>query len=314
MFPDIPDFKTYASLFDDERNWRPGVEAILASRGIEREGMERAAGGSNIIYFLPDGRVFKAYAPIWEDEAIVELAMMRAINEDNTCSIQAPTIELEGVFERWRWCVMTRAPGQELERVWPELGREARVEITRALGDWITELRTHDAVQRAQLPAERADWSMTQSSLRADISERHARRGTPEHWVARIEAFMSSWGAIDEATTIHADLTNENILARQCERGWEISAVIDYADALQAPTLYEIAAPLVFLCAGEPILVAALLEASGLDPNTPAKTLLQWVLLHRFSNLGYYIGLECVPSDCETLKDLAIALFGERGG
>jgi hygromycin-B 7''-O-kinase len=138
----------------------------------------------------------------------------------------------------------------------------------------------------------------------------------PEHLMAQLDDFLLPVDELlDSRSTphlIHADLTADHVLGRlECGR-WHSLALIDFGDAMVGNLYYELVALHLDLFHGDKRLLAAYLDAYGLDKQARRKLpmlAMNMALLHRFNVLGPVFerdpGLRQVP----TLNDLADMLW-----
>ena len=304
-FPDLPDHDSYEAYFRDEARCRPDVEALCEARGLRAPALERMPNGSNMVYALDDARVLKVCAPLHAEEALAEVATLEVVSQ---AALGVPTPELLDHGEEaggWRWLVMTRLPGVVARSVWHTVDHADRHHIITQLGAWIAASHASATLQSLALSPLRDDWPKRQRWLREGLVARQARYGAQALWLDQIDPYLSDWAPIDAPTTIqHADLHTGNLMLHQAQGRWRLSGLLDFADALRAPPLYDIASPLVSLARGDAQLTRALLEAALGDAASEleARAMGHWVLLHEFSHLPYYARLDYMPERCDTIE------------
>ena len=74
---------------------------------------------------------------------------------------------------------------------------------------------------------------------------------------------MREWAPENEAedrVLLTGEYTPFNILAQRDATGRQLTGMIDFGDAMVGPRAYDFLGPSMFSCAGEPLLVAALLR------------------------------------------------------
>jgi hygromycin-B 7''-O-kinase len=88
----------------------------------------------------------------------------------------------------------------------------------------------------------------------------------------------------------------ENLMLRRDGDGWHLAGLIDFGDVMTGFGEYDLLGPGVFMTAGEPRRVAALLRGYGYGDTdlTPAlrRRLMLLTLLHRFSDLVRHMQIE----------------------
>jgi hygromycin-B 7''-O-kinase len=111
---------------------------------------------------------------------------------------------------------------------------------------------------------------------------------------------------------LHTELIDQHVYVSERAGKFELSGLLDFADARSGPAEYELAAPVAFVFRGERGLLRAFLLAYGIPERqlTPhyAQTLLAWNLCHRFANLARELALLHPPLP-ETFEELAERLY-----
>lgn len=306
QFPTTIGLDDFFEAYDtrDER-LRPVVEHILRREGFGACDL-MLLSGSNLTYAVDDRYVFKAFPTDAAFEGIIERDMLRACTADGL--VATPELVTSGE-DGWQWVMMTKLPGRELRLVRGELSTADRLRVTRQLAEWAAAFRDSGAVQSTEI--ERPEhWPSLQSKLRRGLAKKLGDRGLGDAWLAQLDDFYSDWEPIDDARVVHADLHDMNILVDQTARGWELSAVFDFADTMRAPLIYEVAAPLLFVARGVRTEVESLCtRLLGEVPSS--RVLLQWALLHRFAHLQHYLDhFDYIPAEAATLEDVARAVAG----
>lgn len=288
-----------------DEHWRAVVEHLLRREGFAPRELELLSG-SNLAYSVDDRYVIKAFPPDGSFEGVIERDLLRACSADGIFA--TPELVASGV-DGWQWVVMTKLPGRELRLVRDGLSPQARLRVAEQLSDWMAEFRNSAGVQGVAL--ERPErWGALQAELRAGVADKHRARGLTESWLQQLPDFYRDWEPVDEVSVIHADLHDMNILVTEGADGWELSGVFDFADAMRAPLLYELAAPLLYVARGARQEVESLcMRTLGEVPES--RVLLQWALLHRFSNLQYYLDhFDYIAEDVVSLEEVARAVAG----
>jgi|GEM_PF-6546639 len=311
-FPHVPDEETFYKIFRDEELWRPAIEELLEEERIEHdlETLERVSGGSNLIYTLDDERILKVFPEITIEEYEVEFDLLEAFGQADL-GLPVSSLLERGVYDGWGWGVMTRLDGTVGREVWDDVPHEDRARLVAQVGDWMAASWESDEIQSVRLPEVRADWQAAQEKFRVELHAKHLKRKAKSAHLAELEVLMSDWEPIDDAVTIHADLHLGNMLFSDESGRWEISGVLDFADSLVAPRIYDLSTPLLSLTRGNPELTEILFHHT-LGPNhgVSARVMMQWILLHRFFHIPYTFERDWVPKDCVTLEQLGRLLSG----
>jgi hygromycin-B 7''-O-kinase len=305
-FPhDITTPAFYEVFADRDAKWRAVVEHILQREGFGTPEL-RLLSGSNLSYCVDERLVFKAFLPDVPHEGIIERDLLAACTTDDL----AATPELLATGEDgWLWVIMTKLPGQELRPIHDLLSPRDHQRVSEQLADWAAAFQESSAVQTLELHLPQP-WQTLQSELRDGLGAKLQGRGLTEPWLAQLPDFYSDWEPIHDTSVVHADLHDMNILVSEGPKGWELTGVFDFADAMRAPRIYELGAPLMFVARGVRGEVEAMCErVLGRVPEP--RELLQWTLLHRFADLQYYLdNFDYIPGDATSLDDVARAMAG----
>jgi len=147
---------------------------------------------------------------------------------------------------------------------------------------------------------------------RASCRERQLARGLGAPWVDEVGDFLARWTPSDDGARVllHTEVMREHLLVERRQGAWHISGLIDFEPAMLGAPEYELAAVGIFLTCAEPGLLRVLLDAYGaeIDDELPLR-IMAYALLHRYSNLRWYLERLPVPDDVRNLESLARRWF-----
>ena len=108
----------------------------------------------------------------------------------------------------------------------------------------------------------------------------------------------------------------EHLLVEHAATGWRLSGLFDFEPAMVGAPEYEFASVGLFLSCGDPRLLRRVLLSYGyaesaLDERLEHR-LLAYGLLHRYSNLPWFLKRVPPPSHARALPDLASVWWGLR--
>jgi hygromycin-B 7''-O-kinase len=156
------------------------------------------------------------------------------------------------------------------------------------------------------------DWPRFVDAQRASCRERQLARGLGAPWADAVGDFLARWTPRDDGARVllHTEVMREHLLVERREGAWHISGLLDFEPAMRGAPEYEWAAVGIFLACAEPGLLGALLEAYGkaVDDELPLR-IMAYALLHRYSNLRWYLERLPVPVDVGDLESLARRWF-----
>ena len=287
---------------------RPGVEAICARhRGLLRgeTGASRFSDGSLPVYAVGGGHVLKLYPPCFAGESDTESAALVALA--GRLPVETPELVARGELDGWRYLLMTRLPGESLAARWTDLSPADRLGLAATLGECLAVLHELDA---SEVAVPRPDWPGFVAEQSAGCVDRQRARGLDEDWVAQIPGFLASVDLETSSTAalLHTEVMREHLLVASDAAGRpRLSGLFDFEPAMIGAPEYELASVGLFVTCGDAGLLRALLGAYGSpEPGRPLqRRLMAYALLHRYSDLSWY--LERIPPEpgAATLDDLA---------
>lgn len=107
---------------------------------------------------------------------------------------------------------------------------------------------------------------------------------------------------------LHTEVMREHLLAERTNDGWVLTGLVDFEPAMIGAPGYELASIGVFVTCGDSALRAAFTEGYG--DQIDALEVMAYALLHRYSNLRWYLERVPPPSDVLGLEALAHWFFG----
>ncbi len=308
----LPVFRTlpeYRPLFRDDSVWRPALQAICARHGLDASSLRIAPPGSNIVYWVEDHLLIKLFVPLWPEDAAREIAILGKFGSFDAFDI--PRIYAQGELEGWPYLVIEKLSGQPLDEVWDGLSFSDRLELAASLGQCIAALQAFPtAGLDSILEAWPADWEAEIDGCLA----RQRELGVSTAWQGQIASFLRAalpdLQAPYRPTFLHADLNPEHLFCQETASGWQVTGIIDFADAMLGHPLYEWSRP-AFTLRFEPTLIRAMFSAAGFPPAALnanlSRSLLAITMLHRFFSLPELLAQCRVPP--ADLAELQTALL-----
>ncbi|MCO6008659.1 aminoglycoside 3'-phosphotransferase/choline kinase family protein [Actinoallomurus purpureus] len=278
----------FATVRRDEARLRPGVLALCRRLGRSGADVTRFPDGSLPVYAVGDRLVLKLYPPIARERGQIEERVLRTI--DGRLPVPTPRVEEAGGFGTWRYLLMTRLRGEPLTEVWPRTGERDRDRLAAQLGTALAAL--HEIPVRALGPP---DWQGFLAGQRVDCVERQRARGLDPEWAAQIPEFLDSVPLPPSSPVLlHTEVMREHLLvAPGPDGGWSLSGLYDFEPAMMGDREYEFVSVGLFVSRGDPRFLRHLLTAYGYSGDrldaTLQRRLLAYALLHRYSDLSWYL-------------------------
>jgi hygromycin-B 7''-O-kinase len=297
----------YSAVHPHTEGWLPAVRVIAQRHGLEGT-PTRFGDGSMVVFAVGEQHVIKLYPPFCADKHLRERAALARIQ--GRVGFATPEIVADGEVEGWPYLVMTRVTGVPIDKVWGQLPEAERERLASEAGEAVA--RLHALPVEGLSPLE-VDWGEFLQRQTARCVERQRSQGVAEPWLEQIPAYLEAtrvhFPSSFPTALLHTELGPGHLFLTERRGRWELEGLIDFADALVGHPEYDFAAVGLFITRGDARWLRAFLLAYGYLPGelTPAlrERLMTYTLLHRYSNLRWY--LEQVPprSSTGTLARLA---------
>jgi len=291
---------------------REGDGSASIADAIRRElslgvDLERFASGSVPVFAVGDEHVVKLFPP--EEGSFFDTERAALTHIDGLLPIPTPRVIAAGERGQWHYIVMTRMLGISLAEAWPTIEIHDRFQLMREMGAALAALHATATDELAPLAV---DWPRFMDAQRVSCRDRQLARGLGTPWVDAVEDFLARWAPSDNGRRVllHTEVMREHILVQRRDGAWRIGGLIDFEPAMLGAPGYELAAVGIFLTCAEPGLLGTLLEAYGaeVDDELPLRTM-AYALLHRYSNLRWYLERLPVPDEAGDLESLARRWF-----
>jgi len=311
--PPAPTEDAFAVICQDEAALRPGIERLCQRLDLDAARLTRYAAGSRPVYGTGD-LVLKLFPPVatWPG-CRVEAEVLAAVQ--GKLPTPTPQVHAAGEHDGWGYVLMSRLPGIPLDTVWDHVPAAGRDRLADQLGETIA------ALHQLPPPAIRDWWPADWPGF---VAQQHARcvgeqrdLGLPAAWADQIPGFLDAV-ALPPGTPVllHTEVMREHLLVTEGPDGaWRLSGLIDFEPAMRGEREYEFAAVGVFVAEGDARFLARTLTAYGYrhDQLGPGlrRRLLAWGILHRYSNLRWY--MQRLPKPAQpTLDALADCWFATQ--
>lgn len=289
-----------------------GDDSVEVADALRRElslgaDVTRFAAGSVPVFAVGNEHVVKLFPSTESAFFDTERAALARI--DGQLSIPTPRLLAAGERGQWLYVVMTRLHGRSLAEVWVDIGSRDRRQLMTEVGVALAELH---AVAHDGLATLAIDWPRFVSAQRASCRARQLAKGLGDPWLDLVDEFLASRTPADDGARalLHTEVMREHLLVEQRAAGWHISGLVDFEPAMLGAPEYEFASVGVFVTGAEPGLLGALLEAYGakFDEERPQR-IMAYALLHRYSNLRWYLERLPAPGHVRDLEQLARQWF-----
>jgi hygromycin-B 7''-O-kinase len=323
LFDQLENITGYRHFFADADAWRPYVEQVCQRHALNPGRVIRiGVPGTCPTFIVDDLWVVKFFGRLFDGDKSfqVELELGKWAE---SLSLPVPEIVAVGqLFQaapgwQWPYLVFKFVPGESFGEVYEQVNLEDKL----ALARWMAELTLR--MHQAALPTSKIFQPAWDTFVDLLQRQRTTYRQSFREWGCLPEALFSQLDdfllpldeLVDTRSTphlIHADLTADHVLGRLKGGRWNSLALIDFGDAMVGNFYYELVALHLDLFHGEKRLLAAYLDAYGLDEQTRRKLpvrAMNMALLHRFDVLGPVFEREPRLHQVSTLVELADVLW-----
>jgi hygromycin-B 7''-O-kinase len=299
--PSASDDAGWRTLCDDDAALAPGVTALLARHGLGDAPRVRYDSGSLPVYAVGDGLVLKLFPPTEVVHASIEARTLAAVQD--RLPIPTPRLVAADTHDSWPYVLMSQLPGRRLVDAWPSLSIGERDRMADQLGEAVAALHATDTAPLADFTPR---WDAFVPAQRASAAQRQTQRRLAPQWVEQIDAFLARWmpPPAPKHVLLHTELMREHLMVD----GATLSGLFDFEPAMLGAPEYDFASFGLFVSCGDARFLRRALRAYGyadhaLDEALPCR-LMAYALLHRYSNLRWYLERLPLPG-ATTLEQLA---------
>ena len=248
---------------------------VLERLGLAQDGWTPLDGGMNAVWRRGDEVLKRVVEP---DEAQAEVRMLRAVQ----LPVAVPA--LLGVAEEHgaTWLLTSWLPGERLSQVWDALDGQERTAVAEVLGHALATLWATSVEGLAEAPLRLAD---RPTQVEAAVRRQLGFGLDPAHR-DELRALARATPLDADLVVTHADLHGDQVLLGRGPRGWQVTGLLDFGDAVLAPRHYDLVSPFCALLGPDLRLRETLVDAAGLEVDADwADRMLALTLLHPWIEL-----------------------------
>lgn len=222
---DIHDWHSWGKVYCSKEEFRPLIERILEQEGLEIWPIENCKPGTNGV-FRVGSYVVKVFVPLESgyDSLPDYKAELFAMERANGIGVSVPKLIAKGQIQDrylFRYIIMDYVKGEMLGEIKDRFGRKQKIAIGKELSNivksWATACENFNGIDVIQRTLNSKRWED------APIDVKEAQKKYLE--------------GLDEKSFVfvHGDLNKDNLMVEPGEK----VTVLDFADALCAPAIYE---------------------------------------------------------------------------
>jgi hygromycin-B 7''-O-kinase len=300
-------YENFQSLNEDSPFWDQKMNLIVQQENLPEGALTRFSYGSNIVYSYNHELVIKLFPSYFNDQFDREVEVLQAI-DGRIHLVETPKLISVGSLEGWNYLIMSELKGTLLIDLWDELTTKERAACSVALGKVIEEFH--------QVPTEH--FSKINVNWREFIHRQYQNRldnhaDLPPYLLQTLESYVDE-SYIDynpDLKLLTGEYTPFNLLFNKVDGKWTLTGVIDFADCFLGDGDYDLLGPILFLFNGNKEMTTAFLKSYGYDELNESlrKKLMIYSILHRYSDINFYISKNEQAGKSEDFEELSTFLF-----
>ncbi len=304
-------YEQFQSINEDSSFWERKMIGIIQQENIPEGSLTRFSYGSNIVYSYNGELVIKLYPSYFKDEFEREIEVLKNIENDITF-VEIPKIHSVGAYEGWDYLIMSELEGSLLIDLWDQLTFEEKIECSTDLGKVIREFHS---ISNDSFKTIDVDWQSFIKNQYLTVVDKQIKANLPQKFLNTLEEYLEE-SCINYHPTLRlltGEYTPFNLLFNKDNDNWKLTGVIDFADCFLGDPEYDLLGPILFMFNGNKELTTSFLLSYGYRKEELndylRKKLMTYTLLHRFSNIEYYISRNPEANNCDSFEDLSRQLF-----
>lgn len=296
--PEISSFEQFEKLDTREPAFLNAAQEICKKENIQTSLFEFAKSGSLPVVMIGSTHVLKFFPSIFADEFKNESDALFMLNLHH---ISVPKIYQTESIQSWYYILMSRLPGQSLKKIWPELNLAEKQQYTYIIGQHLK--RLHDISIENKESLKR--WSDFITTQKKNCSAQQEKKKLSDHWLKQIPDFLEnielSW---DRLSFLHTEVMSDHVFF---EKG-QFSGFIDFEPSTIGAPEYDFASVGLFVTGGDSLALRSFFSGYGnlelAQQKNFRRRIMAYTLLHRYSNLNWYLQFMPKADRLEELADL----------
>ncbi len=285
-----------------------GLAGEIAEKCGYPKPVSRFREGSNILFQLEDDSILKIFSR--DEKAFRDNERLFLDVLQGRLPVETPRLLNSDQIGGYPFLQMTKLPGVPLSDAWDELDYSEKENICRQIGILLRSLHS--------LPSDLAqecvpEWSTFIDEQKKYLIDNHIAYGIDASRLGEISKFIRLGSPIEDTmrkVICHTEIMREHLFITCSEQGIELSGLLDFEPSMIAVPQYDLCAAGLFITAGDGELFRILLNAY--DPNwiPHPHEIMRMLLLHRYSNLRWFISMLPEHMRDRNISELAEYWFG----
>jgi len=301
----------YEAKYGDTEYWRIVAQAVLRRENLTASELTRYKYGYNILFALGGGKVLKLFPPFCQEDYRKEEAVLVNLAPGFT-GVEVPRLLHTGSYYGWPYIIMSRLPG---ELVNDNLGSLSAAEKLRLAADLGLLIRAVHSQPADRFQAVDIGWAAFLQRQYVNCLEHHKQSGLKPSLLDHLPAYLAEeyLDYTPAPVLLTGEYTPFNLLLSREDGMRRLSGLVDFADCFLGDGDYDLLGPIAFMFYPEPETVRVFLEGYGYTAahltGRLRRKLMIYLLLHRYSDISFYLTKSEKAGQAATLTELAEIFF-----
>ncbi len=302
MLPKATTSEQFSSIDLQSSLFQEAAKAICIRKGILSVSVRSAMSGSLPVVFVNELIVFKFFPPIYSDGFETEVKALQLLAGAEAF---APKFLDMGSIDNWNYVEMSQLQGSNLKDLWAQISIEDQITASRIVG---SKLRKIHLLEIKKGWGDHKAWNNFLTVQKQECLLRHTKSKLREDFLKQIPEFLArvNLPMPQQISFLHTEVMKDHVFFKKEMGVLKFKGFIDFEPSMSGDPEYDFASVGIFLSSGNKSVLRAFFEGyeylSIAALSDFRKRIMAYTLLHRYSNLNWY--LQFMPQ-ANTLDELA---------
>lgn len=250
---------------------------------------ERVRKGSNMLYGIGSESILKLFRREEGDFRDNEALFLGSLA--GRLSVDVPELQATGEHDGYPYLIMSRIGGTPLDKVYATMDKLELTSVASSAGALVREMQSLPVgTVEGCVP----EWSTFIRSQKDNLADNHAGYGLEESRIQEALDIVDDMEPVEEyrqPVICHTEIMPEHLFISSDKGAPRLTALIDFEPSMLAVPQYELCAVGLFLSGGDPDLYRSFMDSLQPDFDHSPGTVMRMLLLHRYSNMNWFIGM-----------------------
>jgi hygromycin-B 7''-O-kinase len=282
----------------------------IAARHDLPADIARIEEGSALVFSLAGQMILKIFAPEDKWFCLSETIFLSNFYR----SLPIPRLIAHGMYGKSFYIVMEQLQGVQWSQVWDSLMEREQRSLICQLGELVRAVHSRSPYPAAEFSPFK--WDTIIEEQRTNLVDHHRAYGLEPLWLDQLVEYVESC-PIDyhdpaRLVPLHTELMPDHLFVQAQGSEWRLTGLIDFEPWMMGYAEYEFAAVGLFITQGNRDLFRLFLNSYGYQeiPADLSRQIMVFLLLHRYSNLNWFLNLLPPDHGFTTLHQLEQYWYG----